>query len=91
MVIPAEVGNLADRLHRHAGDLAVGVEREGHISGLDGGIVEVDRRPVQSAQELGDLLETKQPGEILGLTVMFPDLSRSLLTIRIPAAGANGR
>src|SRR3546814_13243873 len=37
----AEIGDLADRLHHHARDLAVGVEREGHIGGLDRRIVEV--------------------------------------------------
>src|SRR3546814_3138591 len=41
LIIPTEIGDLAYRLHRHARDLAVGVEREGHIGGLDRRIVEI--------------------------------------------------
>jgi serine protease Do len=54
-------------------------------------IIAVDGRPVTTPQELGRLVEGKQAGEIIGLTLLAPNGSRAIATVRIPGAGGNGR
>src|SRR5690606_23772606 len=54
-------------------------------------IVAVDGTAVSAVQELDRLLQAKQPGEVVGLTLRNRDGSRLVATVRIPGAVGNGR
>lgn len=47
-------------------------------------IAEVDEQPIRTPEELSAALERKQPGSVVALRLLYPDLSRRLVTLRIP-------
>lgn len=47
-------------------------------------IVAVDGQTVTTAEELNAILERKQRGSVVGLRLLLPDLSRQLVTFRVP-------
>ncbi|HEX6924762.1 MAG TPA: trypsin-like peptidase domain-containing protein [Longimicrobiaceae bacterium] len=59
--------------------------------GLCARILEVDGKAVTTPQELASEIESKRPGQIIGLTLLTPDGSRALATVRIPSANGSSR
>jgi serine protease Do len=93
VALTAEMAREAELVGPPAGVVVTEVRRASPASGKvfrGQRVTAVDETPVATPQDLDRVLQSKQPGEIVGLHLLGGDGRRSIATVRIPAPVGNG-